>query len=174
MARHYEAPPELTIDPASAYQAEFATDRGPLRMRLRPEIAPQAVNSFVFLAREGYFDGCAFHRVIPRFVAQAGDPTGTGRGTPGYRLDDELSEEPFVVGAVGMANAGAGSAGSQFFVALADLRHLDGRFTLFGAIEEGLDLLAALERRERADEPPDPMRIDTIRIIEGDPDALPN
>ena len=165
MARHYEAPPQLTIEASHAYTAELATERGLLRLALRPDLAPRAVNSFVFLAREGYFDGCAFHRVVPGFIAQAGDPTGTGRGTPGYRIEDELGDEPFVAGTVGMANAGAGSAGSQFFVALADLPHLGGRFTLFGAIEDGLDVLAGLEARERADDPPDPLRIATIRIV---------
>lgn len=166
MARHYESPPPLTIDPEARYHAELVTDAGSLHIELRPDLAPQAVNSFVFLAGEGYFDGCTFHRVVPGFIAQAGDPTGTGRGTPGYRIEDELSEEPFVSGSVGMANAGSGSAGSQFFIALADAPHLDGRFTLLGRVSGGLKLLTSLERRDRADEPPGALMITTIRIIE--------
>ncbi len=171
MARHYEAPPESSIDPSHRYAAVLRTERGPVSIALRPDLAPVAVNSFVFLARDGYFDGCAFHRVVPGFIAQTGDPTGTGRGTPGYRIEDEPSEEPFVAGAVGMANAGAGSAGSQFFIALADLPHLDGRFTLFGVVEDGLALLSDLERRERSDDPPDPLLISQIEIAEDDAPA---
>jgi cyclophilin family peptidyl-prolyl cis-trans isomerase len=166
VARHYEAPPPLTIVASHRYEALLETERGALRIALRPDLAPQAVNSFVFLATEGYFDGCAFHRVVPGFIAQAGDPTGTGRGTPGYRIEDELTDESFAAASVGMANAGSGSAGSQFFVALADLPHLDGRFTLFGQVEEGMGLLAGLERRERADEPPGALVISSIRVVE--------
>lgn len=173
MARHYESPPPLSIEADARYFADLVTAAGSLRLELRPDLAPNAVNSFVFLAREGYFDGCAFHRVVPGFIAQAGDPTGTGRGTPGYRIEDELSDEPFVAGSLGMANAGSGSAGSQFFITLADAPHLDGRFTRFGRVEGGLELLTSLERRERADEPPGALNISTIRIIEETTPAAP-
>src|SRR3989304_712811 len=102
MARQYDAPPPMTIDPAKRYTAVLKTNRGDVTIRLLPEIAPVTVNNFVFLAREGFFDGCTFHRVIPGFVAQGGDPTGTGRGGPGYRFPDELSDTPFEQGIVGM------------------------------------------------------------------------
>ena len=166
MVQRYDAPPEPTFTGDETLLAEIATARGPIVVRLRPDLAPRTAGSFSFLANEGYYDGSAFHRVIPGFIAQAGDPTGTGRGTPGYRLEDEPSDEPFVVGSVGMANAGPGTAGSQFFVTLADARHLDGRYTLFGHIEEGLALLTSLARRERSDEPPGALRIDQIRVAE--------
>ena len=98
------------------YGARLETEHGIITIRLRPELAPNAVNSFVFLAREGFYQGTTFHRVIPGFLAQGGDPTGNGSGGPGYRILDELSDEPFEVGAVGLANTGSDMNGSQFFI----------------------------------------------------------
>jgi len=134
-----------------ACHALLETARGAIRIRLRPDLAPESVNSFVFLAREGFYDGTTFHRVLPGFIAQGGDPTGRGHGGPGYRLRDELSEEPFVAGAVGLANSGRDSNGSQFFIALQDAAHLTGRFTYLGNVVEGLEAARALTPRDPAD-----------------------
>lgn len=148
MARSYAEAPPLAIDPAWTYHAALLTERGTIALRLLPGVAPQAVNSFVFLAREGFYDGCTFHRVIPGFIAQAGDPTGGGAGGPGYRIRDELSERPFTAGTVGMANAGPHSNGSQFFIVLAPALHLTGRYTLFAEVVEGMDVALTLTPRE--------------------------
>ncbi|MBT5773681.1 MAG: peptidylprolyl isomerase [Dehalococcoidia bacterium] len=126
MATQYEAPPRQVIDSERQYQAVVHTERGDFTIDLLADVAPVAVNNFVFLARERFYDGSTFHRVIPGFVAQGGDPTGNGRGGPGYRFPDELSETPFEAGIVGMANAGPNTNGSQFYVVLADAPHLNG------------------------------------------------
>ncbi len=148
------------------------TERGAIRIRLRPDLAPWSVNSFVFLAREGFYDGTTFHRVIPGFIAQGGDPTGRGHGGPGYRLPDELSGEPFEAGAVGLANSGPDSNGSQFFIALEDAPQLTGRFTYLGSIEEGMEAARALTPRDPAGaaaaggELPPGDRLHAVTIIE--------
>jgi peptidyl-prolyl cis-trans isomerase B (cyclophilin B) len=165
--RYEEAPPPA---PASGgeYRAVLHTARGEIELRLRPDLAPQTVGSFVFLAREGFYDGCTFHRVIRGFIAQTGDPTGSGGGGPGYRLPDELSDEPFEAGTVGMANAGPDTNGSQFFITLEPARHLDGRYTLFGVVERGMDVLRSLTERDPAsgDELPRGDEISTIEVLE--------
>jgi len=148
MARQYEAAPPMTIDPKRSYRAVLQTDRGAITLRLLPELAPQSVNSFIFLARDGFYDGCTFHRVIPGFVAQGGDPSGTGSGGPGYRVPDELSDRPFAAGTVGMANAGPNTNGSQFFIVLAPADHLTGRYTLFAEVEDGMDAALVLAARD--------------------------
>jgi cyclophilin family peptidyl-prolyl cis-trans isomerase len=150
MPDRWAAAPPMTIDLAGRYSAVLHTSRGDITFRLLPDIAPQSVNSFLFLAREGFYDGCTFHRVLPGFVAQAGDPTGTGTGGPGYRVPDELSDRPFVAGAVGMANAGPNTNGSQFFIALAPATHLTGRYTVFAEVEAGMDVALALTPRDPA------------------------
>ena len=167
MNKQYEAPPPMTIDTSKPYAAVLKTDAGEITIRLLPDVAPVTVNNFVFLAREGFYDGCTFHRVIPGFVAQGGDPTGTGRGGPGYRFQDEISTTPFVQGIVGMANAGPGTNGSQFYIMLGDAQHLTGRYTAFGRIEAGLDHVLAITPRdpERASAAGD--RILSVEVIEG-------
>lgn len=150
MAKRYDAAPPMALDPALGYTARLLTGKGEIAIRLRADVAPESVNSFVFLAREGFFDGCTFHRVIPGFVAQAGDPTGTGSGGPGYTVVDEISDLPFEAGAVGMANAGPNTNGSQFFIALDDASHLNGRYTVFGEVSEGMDVALALSARDPA------------------------
>lgn len=167
MAKQYDAPPPMTIDPKQKYAAVMKTKNGDITIRLLPEIAPKTVNNFVFLAREGFYDRCTFHRVIPGFVAQGGDPSGTGRGGPGYRFDDELSELPFEQGVLGMANAGPNTNGSQFYIMLGDAPHLTGRYTAFGQVEAGLDHVLAIRPRdpERDAEPGD--QILSVEIIEG-------
>jgi len=148
-ARQYATPPALAIDAQKSYVAVLETDKGVIRIKLLPDIAPQTVNSFVFLAREGYFDGVTFHRVLPGFVAQGGDPAGTGRGGPGYNLPDEFSDRPIDKGIVAMANTGApNSGGSQFFITYTRQERLDGKYTVFGEVIEGMDVAEKLTPRD--------------------------
>ncbi len=150
----YAERPELTIDPDKKYTAIIETEKGTFRIQLRPDLAIQTVNSFVFLAREGYYDGVTFHRVLPGFVAQGGDPTGTGSGSPGYTLPAEFSDVPFERGTVAMARtADPDSAGSQFFIAYAEQPNLDGLYTVFGAVMEGMDVVESLTSRDPDTDP---------------------
>jgi len=153
-ARQYATPPALTIDPKKSYVAVLETDKGTIRIKLLPDIAPQTVNSFIFLAREGYFDGVTFHRVIAGFMAQGGDPTGTGHGGPGYNLPDEFSDRPIDKGVVAMANTGQpNSGGSQFFITYVRRADLDGKYTVFGEVIEGMDVAEKLTPRNPAQNP---------------------
>ena len=148
-AGQYATPPAMAIDPQKSYVAVLETDKGVIRIKLLPDVAPQTVNSFVFLAREGYFDGVTFHRVLPGFVAQGGDPTGTGRGGPGYNLPDEFSDTPIDKGIVAMANTGQpNSGGSQFFITYSRQERLDGAYTVFGEVIEGMDVAESLTPRD--------------------------
>ena len=147
-AQKWDAPPEMIIDPAETYQAVMTLDSGEVVIELLTDVAPITVNNFVFLAREGFYDGTTFHRVIPGFVAQGGDPTGTGTGGPGYQFQDELSEVPFEQGIVGMANAGPNTNGSQFYLMLDAAPHLTNRYTAFGRVTEGLENVLAITRRD--------------------------
>jgi cyclophilin family peptidyl-prolyl cis-trans isomerase len=166
--QRYDAAPDMITSASREYRAVLHTVQGDVTIRLLPELAPQSVNSFVFLAREGFYDGCTFHRVIPGFVAQGGDPTGSGTGGPGYRLPDELSDRPFVAGTVGMANAGPNTNGSQFFIALAPAPHLNGRYTVVGEVETGMDVALALSPRDPSRDPAIPPGdvIQSIEILE--------
>ena len=138
----YDQKPAMTIDAAKKYTADVNTVRGHVIMELRPDLAPEHVNSFVFLARDGFYNGVTFHRVVAGFVAQAGDPTGTGSGGPGYTVPLEASAEPFVRGVLGMARSNdPNSAGSQWFVTLGDARHLDNAYTVFGRVTEGMEIV---------------------------------
>ena len=168
--RLYAAPPPMTIDPARSYEAVIRTERGDVRITLLPEDAPGYVNNFVFLAREGFYDGLTFHRVVPGFVAQAGDPTGTGSGSSGYNLAEERNGLPLGAGVLSMAKGGAVVSGSQFFVTLAPTPHLEGSFTAFGRVASGLDVLQSLTPRDpqRPGQPPGD-RILAIDIVEGGP-----
>ena len=162
--RYAEAPPPA-LEADVGYLCVLTTDAGEIRIRLRPDLAPRAVNALVFLVHEGFYDGLGFHRVVPGFIAQTGDPSGRGSGGPGYRLPDELSEHPFGIGTVGMANPAPGQNGSQFFVTLADARHLDRRFTVVGEVVAGLPVLQALPARVGDDpDDPAPLRIERARI----------
>ena len=162
----FPAAPLMVIDPKKTYTAEMVTSMGSMTIHLDPIAAPQTVNNFVYLARWHYFDGLIFHRVINGFVIQGGCPEGSGRGGPGYRFPDELSETPFEAGIVGMANAGPNTNGSQFYVVLADSPHLTGRYTAFGRVSTGMDVVLAFRHRdpEHDSEPGD--RLETIEIIE--------
>jgi peptidylprolyl isomerase len=150
----YDAPPPLTINPERSYTATIATPRGDIVIQLRPDLAPETVNSFVFLAREGFFDGLTWHRVIPGFVAQGGDPLGTGTGGPGYNVPDEYTSEVLFdrAGLVAMASTGPGtnSGGSQFFITLAPTPNLNEQYTIFGEVIEGLDIVEGIPEREPA------------------------
>lgn len=143
-----ECPP-LDIDPARQYLATLETEKGNIVIELLPNKAPLAVNSFLFLARHGWYDGVTFHRVIPGFVAQAGDPSGTGRGNPGYFFINEINDLKFnAPGLVGMANSGPDTNGSQFFITFAPAQHLDGVYTIFGRVLGGLDVAERLTARD--------------------------
>lgn len=145
--QHFDAAPPMIIDPAKEYHATMVTSKGTMEFRLDAAGAPVTVNSFVFLARWHYFDGIVFHRVIPDFVLQGGDPTGTGTGGPGYRFDDELPKAGrYQVGSLAMANAGPNTNGSQFFVISgASGVRLPPLYALFGQITSGLDVVAAID-----------------------------
>ena len=149
MADHqtWDSPPPLTIDTDAVYHATLETDKGTIEVDLFPEHAPTTVNNFVFLANEDYYDGIPFHRVIEGFVIQGGDPTGTGRGGPGYQFEDEVEGNPLTheVGTLSMANAGPDTNGSQFFITRAPQPHLDAKHTVFGTVTEGQDVVDAME-----------------------------
>ena len=140
-----EVPP-MVIDPAKSYRATMTTSKGVLELVLDPASAPTTVNSFVYLARFHYFDGIVFHRVIPGFVLQGGDPTGTGTGGPGYRFNDELPQPGrYELGSLAMANAGPNTNGSQFFIISGpDGMRLPPLYSLFGKVVAGLDVVQAI------------------------------
>lgn len=149
MPASYDQPPEMQIDPEKNYRAILETQRGPVELALRPEHAPRTVNNFVFLAREGFYDGTTFHRVIDDFMVQGGDPTGTGTGGPGYQFDDELEGNPLRhdrAGVLSMANAGPDTNGSQFFITLGAQPHLDGKHTVFGEVTNGQNVVEQIEQ----------------------------
>ena len=141
MAKQYSSPPAMTIDPKKSYDALIQTNQGDFIVHLLPEVAPTTVNSFVFLAREGFYEGVKFHRVVKGFVIQAGDPTGTGAGGPGYKFQDELPKDlEYDRGVLAMANAGPNTNGSQFFVTLASLKgSLPKNYTIFGKVTDGME-----------------------------------
>lgn len=148
--RQFSECPEMEIDPFKQYVATLHTTKGDIVIELFPEEAPLAVNSFVFLARQSWFDNVMFHRVLPDFVAQAGDPSGTGYGSPGYAFDIETSPDLQFdsAGIVAMANAGPGSNGSQFFITYAPTPQLDGGYTIFGRVIAGMDVAENLAPRD--------------------------
>jgi peptidyl-prolyl cis-trans isomerase B (cyclophilin B) len=136
---------EQVIDPAKRYQATISTDRGDIVIDLDPAVAPVTVNNFVFLAREGFYDGLTFHRVVDGFVIQGGCPEGSGRGGPGYRFDDEPVVGEYGPGAVAMANSGPNTNGSQFFICTVDdRRKLAKSYNLFGQVVSGMDVVTSI------------------------------
>src|SRR2546421_12581048 len=141
------SPPPMSIDVDALYKVTITTDRGDIVMELDPALAPQTVNNFVSLARDGYYDNLPFHRVVPEFVIQGGCPEGTGRGGPGYKFADEPVKGEYTVGAVAMANAGPNTNGSQFFICIDDCRRkLDKAYNLFGYVIDGLDVAQSIEQ----------------------------
>ncbi len=139
-------PPSMQIDLDTIYQVVIATNRGEITLELDPKLAPVTVNNFVVNAKAGFYDGLTFHRVVPEFVIQGGDPEGTGRGGPGYRFDDEPVRGEYTVGAVAMANAGPNTNGSQFFICIDDCqRKLTPSYNLFGYVIDGLEIAQAVQ-----------------------------
>ena len=168
VVRRYESAPAMTIDPTASYEAVIALESGEVRIELLPDVAPSYVNNFVFLAQHDFYDGLTFHRVIENFVAQAGDPTASGFDDAGYALDPESNALRFDAGVISMAKAGTRVSGSQFFVTLGPAPHLNGEFTVFGRVIDGLDVLQALPARDPSDGGGAPAaRILDITIIEG-------
>src|SRR5512147_2393593 len=168
--KQWSKPPEMVIDPKKKYTATLHTDKGDIVADLFADKAPRTVNNFVFLAREGFYDGTIFHRVIADFMAQGGDPTGTGRGGPGYRFADEFHptlrhNKP---GLLSMANAGAGTNGSQFFITHVPTPWLDNKHTIFGEVTQGMDVLLSRPPRDRADTKAPAVKLNSVTISERD------
>ncbi len=146
--QQWNTPPAMQIDPKAAYTATIETNRGTIELELDAEKAPKTVNNFAFLAGEGFYDGVTFHRVIPNFMVQTGDPTGTGSGGPGYRFEDETKDNPLrhETGVISMANAGPNTNGSQFFITHSPQPHLNGKHTVFGKVVKGKDIVDAIRQ----------------------------
>ena len=165
--KSYPAPPQMAIDPAHSYTATIDTSAGTMTAELFASEAPKTVNNFVFLARDGFYDGVIFHRVISGFMIQGGDPTGTGRGGPGYRFDDEPVTRKYSRGIMAMANAGPNTNGSQFFVMHADYG-LPPNYTIFGRLTSGEDVLDKIASAQTGaqDRPIAPVTINSVTIAE--------
>ena len=146
-------PPPMIIDTEKSYHATIETDKGNIKLELYPKEAPKTVNNFVFLAKDGFYDGLTFHRVMSGAFAQAGDPLGDGSGGPGYTFEDEQNSRQHVAGTVSMANRGANTNGSQFFICYSAQPQLDGVHTIFGKVVEGMDVLTRLTPRDPAQKP---------------------
>ncbi len=168
--KKYDKPPEMKIDVAKKYTATLDTSKGKIVLELFAKEAPKTVNSFVFLAKEGFYDGLIFHRVIPGFMIQGGDPTGTGSGGPGYEFENENKNtaRTYKAGTVGMANAGADTNGSQFYIMDADYGLEPSKYTIFGQLKEGQDVVHAIATtpRDRGDRPNEPITIKSVKISE--------
>jgi cyclophilin family peptidyl-prolyl cis-trans isomerase len=166
--KRWDAPPPMTIDPKKTYHATFHTDKGDIVVRLHSEKTPKTVNNFVFLAREGYYDGTIFHRVIANFMAQGGDPTGTGTGGPGYRFGDEFHpslrhDKP---GILSMANAGPNTNGSQFFITHVPTPWLDNKHSVFGEVSQGVDILLSIPPRDPQQRNAPAVKLNSVSIEE--------
>ncbi len=167
MAKQYSAPPSLSIDPGKSYSATIETTAGPLQVELFASEVPNTVNNFVFLAKENFYDGVIFHRVIEGFMIQGGDPTGTGRGGPGYRFNDEPVTRPYKRGTLAMANAGPNTNGSQFFIMHKDYP-LPPSYTIFGQLTSGEETLDAIATAPTGaqDRPNNPVTIQSVVVQE--------
>ncbi len=170
--QRFDGPPPMCIDPARRYTAEMTTNKGTMTIALDPIAAPRTVNNFVVLARYHYFDGVGFHRIIPGFMAQGGDPEGSGRGGPGYRFEDELPKPGrYEVGSLAMANAGPNTNGSQFFIVSGPSGvGLPPQYSLFGKVVKGLDVLAAIDAvgSPGAGTPKEPVVISSVSVTESE------
>ncbi|MFL2554320.1 MAG: peptidylprolyl isomerase [Candidatus Rariloculaceae bacterium] len=146
--QQWDSPPEMQIDETKNYSVSITTNRGTIGLELYPQHAPQTVNNFVYLASQRFYDGVLFHRVIPNFMIQGGDPTGSGRGGPGYRFADEFNGNPLRHErcVISMANAGPNTNGSQFFITHLPTPHLDGKHTVFGKVVIGEDIVDTIEQ----------------------------
>jgi len=172
MAKSYSSPPEMQIDPDKRYTATMETSLGTMTIALDPVAAPKTVNNFVFLAREGFYDGVIFHRIIQGFMCQGGDPEGSGRGGPGYRFEDELPKPGrYEIGSVAMANAGPNTNGSQFFIVSGPSGvRLPPQYSLFGKVVSGLEVLDQMEKvpTNPGDRPKTDVVITKVTIAEAD------
>jgi peptidyl-prolyl cis-trans isomerase B (cyclophilin B) len=150
-AQKWSSPPAMEIDPTKNYRATIETTRGTIELELYPAHAPKTVNNFVFLSRQGFYDGLTFHRVISNFMIQGGDPLGTGTGGPGYRFEDETYGNPLKheTGVISMANAGPNTNGSQFFITHSPQPHLNGRHTVFGKVIKGQEVVDAIRQGDK-------------------------
>jgi cyclophilin family peptidyl-prolyl cis-trans isomerase len=149
----WDKPPEMMLDQSKQYRAVMETDQGEMVLDLFAKDVPNTVNNFVFLATHGFYDNTTFHRVIPGFMAQGGDPTGTGSGGPGYKFDNEITSHGHDAGALSMANAGPNTNGSQFFICYTDQHRLDGSYNVFGQLVQGMDVLEKLKPRDPQQNP---------------------
>lgn len=166
--KQWATSPEMSIDPKKQYFAVLSTDLGDMKIELYAAKAPVTVNNFVFLARQGYYDNTIFHRVINNFMVQGGDPTGTGRGDPGYRFKDEFHPDlkHDKRGVLSMANAGPGTNGSQFFITHIETPWLDNKHAVFGQIIEGEEVLMAIPERDPSQLKSPAVTLKTVTIIE--------
>ncbi len=164
----WSSPPEMILEEAKSYQAILHTDKGEIKIQLFNERTPKTVNNFVFLSQAGYYDGVIFHRVIDDFMAQTGDPTGTGRGGPGYSFGDEFHQDlkHDKPGVVSMANAGPNTNGSQFFITHVPTPWLDGKHSVFGEVVEGLDVLLSIPARDPIRPEYPGVKINSVEIVE--------
>jgi peptidyl-prolyl cis-trans isomerase B (cyclophilin B) len=151
VAKQWKTPPDMSIDVKKTYKISMETTRGTIELEMYPQFAPKTVNNFVFLTKEGYYDGVSFHRVIANFVIQGGDPTGTGAGGPGYKFEDEFNNNPLKHerGVMSMANAGPGTNGSQFFITHSPQPHLNGKHTVFAKVTSGLEVVDAIRQGDK-------------------------
>jgi cyclophilin family peptidyl-prolyl cis-trans isomerase len=166
--QHWSSPPNMEIDPKKTYSATLQTDKGEITLELFADKVPQTVNNFVFLARQGFYDGTIFHRVIADFMAQGGDPTGTGRGGPGYQFKDEFHpqlrhDKP---GVLSMANAGPNTNGSQFFITHAPTPWLNNKHSVFGQVTDGMAVLMSIPPRDPQRPEYPGVKIQQITILE--------
>lgn len=169
MAKQYSQPPAMQIDSNKKYMAIMHTEKGDIGIELFAAQAPKTVNNFVFLAREGFYNGTTFHRVIRDFMAQGGDPRGTGTGGPGYKFDDErgaLSLKHDSAGILSMANAGPNTNGSQFFITFGPTPHLNGKHGVFGKVVSGMDVVRSVRERDPQRDPRPGDKILSIDIVE--------
>ena len=168
--KQWNTPPAMVIDPKKKYSATISTDNGDMVIELFADKTPKTVNNFVFLAREGFYDGTIFHRVISDFMVQGGDPTGTGRGGPGYRFSDEFhsSLRHSKPGILSMANAGPNTNGSQFFITHVPTPHLDGKHAVFGQITSGMKVLMSIPPRDPQRPEYPGVKINSIVITESE------
>ncbi|HUD17575.1 MAG TPA: peptidylprolyl isomerase [Acidimicrobiales bacterium] len=169
--QRFDGPPPMVIDPARRHTAEVTTSKGTMVIALDANAAPKTVNNFVFLARWHYYDGIVFHRIIPGFMLQGGDPEGSGRGGPGYRFDDELpAPGRYEIGSLAMANAGPNTNGSQFFIVSGpDGTALPPSYSLFGKVVSGLEVVKAIEAvGSRSGAPSEQVVIETVVVTEAD------
>ena len=172
MPKSWKTPPEMVIDPSKRYTAEMDTSMGTMTIALDAVAAPKTVNNFVFLAREGFYDGVVFHRIIQGFMCQGGDPEGSGRGGPGYRFEDELpAPGRYEIGSVAMANAGPNTNGSQFFIVSGQSGvRLPPQYSLFGKVVKGLDVVDQMEKVKTGagDRPVQDVVINKVTITEAE------